>query len=168
MSKKLLLIFPSVDQHKEFHHIPYSSLALAAPLEHLGIDYDIFDERVQDQSMLPELLRRASVVGITLYTGYQTYRAYELLKYIKTLNPSLVTIVGGPHATALPLQTMECEYVDYVVAGFADQSFCNLVTDIFEYGRQKHAICGVFHQGNSFGDGLELPINKRETKFNRF
>lgn len=150
MSDKLLLIFPKLDREKDYHYIPYSSLSLAAPLESSDIDYNIFDERVEDLTVLSKSLQTTSIVGVTMFTGYQTHRGYELLKYIKTFNPDIVTVVGGPHVTALPIETLECEYVDYVVTGFAEQSFCNLVLDIHKNGRQKNIISGVYSKKNQF------------------
>jgi len=117
---KILLIFPKLEPNKEYHYIPYSTLAVAASLEFYNIEFSIFDERVQQISELRDSLKDVTTVGITFFSGYQTTSAYNILKMIKEENPEIVTIAGGPHPTSLPDETLSCEYVDYVVVGHSE------------------------------------------------
>ncbi len=50
MPGKIVLCFPRIDLEKEHHHLPLSTLSLAAPLERMGIDYAIYDQRVDEPS----------------------------------------------------------------------------------------------------------------------
>lgn len=127
MSKETLLIFPKLEEYKDYHYIPYSSLSVAAPLEHFGINYSIYDERVEEPSKLTELLQKTDIIGITMFTGYQTFRAFNILKKIKSINPNIITVAGGPHATELPVETVSSEYVDYAISGFGEAPFYKLV-----------------------------------------
>ena len=154
MPGKVLLIFPKLDDVKEFHHIPVSSLSLAAPLVQMGIESEILDERVDDFSRLPEFLKNVSIVGVTMFSGYQTCRGYEILKQVKHHDQDIVTIVGGPHPTALPDQTLESEYVDYVVTGFAEEAFSMLAADILQNGIQKKHIPDVYSSKYTIGEGF--------------
>jgi radical SAM superfamily enzyme YgiQ (UPF0313 family) len=124
---RIVLVFPKLDVEKDYHYVPFSSLAVAAPLEARGIDYAIFDERLTPVETLLDLLKDARAVGVTVFTGYQTHRGYELLRLIKQAAPDVPTIVGGPHVTALPVQTVASELVDYAIAGYGEAPFFALV-----------------------------------------
>ncbi|MGZ8221948.1 MAG: B12-binding domain-containing radical SAM protein [Methylobacter sp.] len=130
MSHKVLLIMPKLDEGKEFHHFPFGCLSIAAPLEQLGIPYDIFDERVENECDLLDRISAYTIVGISMFTGYQTFRGHYWLKQIRKFNPGAITVVGGPHPTALPEETVLSPLVDYVIAGYAEKTFVNLVVNI--------------------------------------
>lgn len=132
MNNKVLLIMPCVDKGKDYHHFPFGILAIAAGLEASGIEYDIFDERVTDKQETLNNLPDYSIVGVSMFTGYQTFRGHHWLKTIRKLNPDAVTIVGGPHVTALPEETVSSELVDFAVSGYGENAFVNLVLRIFE------------------------------------
>lgn len=68
--------------------------------------YEQFKERIR--SFNPEL------IGFTIYTATYT-RAQEMVGNIKQDFPNTKIVFGGPHATTLPIQTMEETPVDYVI-----------------------------------------------------
>jgi anaerobic magnesium-protoporphyrin IX monomethyl ester cyclase len=123
----VLLVFPKLADNKRFHHLPVSCLSLAAPLASHGIDFAIFDERVDPQEKFDELAVRAKIVGVSMFTGYQTYRGYHWLERTRSLNPKAITVAGGPHVNALPEQTADDANVDYAIAGYGEGSFFRLV-----------------------------------------
>jgi anaerobic magnesium-protoporphyrin IX monomethyl ester cyclase len=124
---KVVLIFPCLEKDMRFHHIPLSLLSLAAPLVARGIECEIFDERVDPFDELGGRLSNADIVGITMFTGYQTSRAYEILKYLQRLPVKPIVVAGGPHVTNLPNQVLSSGLVDYVIVGYGEESFCRLV-----------------------------------------
>ena len=147
MSKTVVLVFPRIDGEKEYHHLPVSALSVAAPLVRLGIDFEIFDQRVDDPARLDELLDDAFMVGVTMFTGYQTHCGYEILKKVKQTHPEIITVVGGPHVTALPDQTVADRHVDYAVSGFGEAPFYELVLELATHGHLNGtAIPGLFRK----------------------
>ena len=153
----MLLIFPELEKNVQFHHLPLSLLALAAPLEKRGIHCEIYDERVDDQKEMYKMLEVADVIGITMFTGYQTTRAYEILNQIKSLNRNHIVVAGGPHVTSLPEQVLDSELVDYVVVGYGEETFCRLVEQLSGEGVKCNTeIDGVGYIGQ---DGQSI-INK--------
>lgn len=132
MSGKVLLIMPRIDEGKEYHHFPFGCLAIAAGLESLGVEYDIFDDRVADESTILDRLIDYSIVGISMFTGYQTYRGHYWLKTVRERNPDAITVAGGPHVTALPEETVRSPLVDFAVSGYGENAFANLVLNILE------------------------------------
>ena len=154
---KILLIFPELEKNKQLHHIPLSVLAIAAPLEHRGIKYEIFDERVDGYDKLESKLEDVAIVGITMFTGHQTSRAYEILNKIKSIDNTIIIVAGGPHVTSLPEQILASELVNYVVVGYGDEVFCKLVECIINQGTaQGNKIPGI---GYLDADG-SITINK--------
>ena len=121
---------PLLAKDKDFHHFPFGLLSIAAKLEKLGIEYTIFDERVSSDQDFELIAKSYDIVGISIFTGYQTYRGHHWLTMVRRLNPEAITIVGGPHATAMPEQTVASSLVDYVIAGYADDAFANLANNI--------------------------------------
>lgn len=140
MKNKVLLIMPKLEPSKDYHHFPFGCLALASALETIGIAYDIFDERVASEQSILERISDYAIVGVTMFTGYQTHRGHYWLKIVREHNPNAVTIVGGPHVTALPKETVASPLVDYAVAGYAENSFANLVLNILETGQKQSAL----------------------------
>ncbi len=150
MSGKIVLAFPHIDDGKQYHHLPLSTLSVAAPLERLGVDYEIYDERVDDPERLKTLLEDAFLFGVTMFTGFQTHRGHALLKQAKERHPSIVTIAGGPHVTALPFQTADDPYVDYAVGGFGEAAFFEFVARILDHGGLDGChIPGLYHANGS-------------------
>lgn len=166
----ILLFMPKLDEGKEFHHFPFGLLAIGSALDNAGIDYEIYDERIDvDLSNLDKLILENRIFGVSMFTGYQVTRGFEFLKRVKELNPSAITIVGGPHATALPEQTVQSEYVDYVVAGYGESSFTNLVDSILsskEYANKlSYRIPGVYSKLGTEILGMPTPKRYREIKW---
>jgi anaerobic magnesium-protoporphyrin IX monomethyl ester cyclase len=132
MSGKVLLIMPRIEEGKEYHHFPFGVLAIAAGLETLGIEYDIFDDRVAPESSILDRLTDYSIVGVSMFTGYQTYRGHYWLKTVRERNPNAIIVAGGPHVTALPEETVSSPLVDFAVSGYGENAFVNLVLRILE------------------------------------
>ena len=70
------------------------------------------------------------------FTGYQLSEAYRFAKMIKETYLNKKIILGGPHATALPSQTLESPYIDEVIQGEIDTGKYQLpfwLIDIHKY-----------------------------------
>lgn len=132
MSSQVLLIMPKIDEGKDYHHFPFGCLALASSLERLGIEYDIFDERVADASTWESKIKNYKIIGVSMFSGYQTTRGVHWIRIARKSNPDAIIIAGGPHVTALPKQTAQSTLIDYAVAGYGENSFSNLVENILK------------------------------------
>ncbi|MFX1570642.1 MAG: B12-binding domain-containing radical SAM protein [Promethearchaeota archaeon] len=116
---KILLFFPKLEEYKDYHHLPITALAVASELLARGNEVVIHDERVDDSSTLIKKINNANEIMVSAFTGYQLTRAYEFIKLVKQNTNKKITI-GGPHATALPQQTLESKYIDEVFIGEFD------------------------------------------------
>lgn len=103
--------------------MPITALAVASELLAQGNEVTIWDDRVdhKDESIykLSFTISYVDEIMISAFTGYQLSQAYMFAKRIKEQFPIKITL-GGPHATALPEQTLESPYIDEVIQGEVD------------------------------------------------
>lgn len=69
------------------------------------------------------------VIGISL-NSMGVVGAYKLINQVKEEFPETFVIVGGPHATALPNETLQMTKADVVVVGEGEQTFLELIKQI--------------------------------------
>lgn len=132
---KVVLIDPPPRSHIEQHDsrkYPHLGLAsIAAYLRSQGIDIRVIDAKYEDLDM-ERVERRLikenpDVIGITAMT-HEIHQAGEVAERIKQLLPSVTTVIGGVHATALPEQTLtEFPSFDIAVFGEGEITFTELL-----------------------------------------
>ncbi len=166
MAGKVLLVMPRIEKYKDYHHLPFGILALASVLEQIGVAYDIFDERVDDVANLDKTIGDYSIVGVSMFTGFQTSRGIHWLRYTREQNPSAITIAGGPHVSALPEETAASPLVDFAVAGYAENSFGRLVEAIIQENGDIERVAAAKIAGvySKVGDTISsMPTPRRYT-----
>jgi radical SAM superfamily enzyme YgiQ (UPF0313 family) len=109
--------------------VPYSCLAVAAPLVAHGFPVEILDEFATPDfaSRLAASARQADVVGISCFTGHQIDRATAAARRIRELRPELPIVWGGYHPSLYPQVTAESPLSDYVVTGQGEWVLLDLV-----------------------------------------
>jgi anaerobic magnesium-protoporphyrin IX monomethyl ester cyclase len=101
------------------------------------------------------LSRRPAIVGLTGYTS-SVESAARVAALVKEAIPGVVTVVGGPHVTALPEQTMAAlPAFDYGLIGEAERSAPPLFRAILE-GDDPGLVPGVARR-----DGGAITVNER-------
>ncbi|UCB43222.1 MAG: cobalamin-dependent protein [Dehalococcoidales bacterium] len=131
----------------EENPLPPLSLAyLAAALESNGFEVQILDFLVTRYR--PEKVRqkleeyRPNLVGVTCVT-LNYHLAAEMLEVVKTVDPAIVTVIGGPHASFTPRETLlEAPWIDVVVMGEGDTTFVELVKAV-DGGGSLETISGI-------------------------
>jgi anaerobic magnesium-protoporphyrin IX monomethyl ester cyclase len=116
--KKILLIHPpsfsslnwsgQIEANKENEHeIELGLLYIAAFLIHNNIEVRYVDMTMQSRDELYRILsdESFSLVGLTAYTN-SIHTAADIAHFIKQ-NFKIPIVIGGPHASALPVKTME-------------------------------------------------------------
>ena len=103
---KIIMFYPKLEQEKNFHYFPISLLAVASKLLAEGHEVKIFDERIDPQSSINDLIEWADEIMVSAFTGYQISSAYNFIKYAKALLPDKKITVGGPHVSCRPEQTL--------------------------------------------------------------
>lgn len=93
---------------------PLGMMYIAAVLRQKGIDVKITDLAFVDRKDWKEAIGHADVYGMTVFSS-SLYIAIEVAKICKENNPKCKVVVGGPHPTSLPEETLP--YFDCVVKG---------------------------------------------------
>jgi len=134
------LLYPAADA-EQLSLIPLSLLYIAQPLIEDGIDVEIIDQRRENdffdrvhQRITPDLI----CIGISCITGPQIEQVIKISECIRKLTGTPI-VLGGPHATLFPEQTLESALIDYIVIGRGEGAFLNLLRAL----KRKASIQGV-------------------------
>ncbi|QNI37655.1 B12-binding domain-containing radical SAM protein [Edaphobacter albus] len=142
MSHKVILFYPPYEGQPL--GAPLCLLALAATLRQNGFEPVIIDAAVvpQYKKAISETLADALCLGISVLTGPMIRGAIEVAKLAKSLHPNLPVVFGGWHPTLLPDQTLAEPYIDVVVRGQGEITFCKVV-EAFAGGLSLKNITGI-------------------------
>lgn len=127
-NNRVLLLYPKADA-RDFTLVPLSLLYVAQPLIEHGIDVEIIDQRFE-KDFFAEVRKRLTpdpvCIGINCITGPQIEQVVLISKFVRDLTNAPI-VLGGPHATLFPEQTLQSGLVDFVVMGKGEAPFLNLV-----------------------------------------
>jgi anaerobic magnesium-protoporphyrin IX monomethyl ester cyclase len=79
--------------------------------------------------------------------------AYALINEIKAIRSSIYTVIGGPHATALPGEAFECSLCDAVVIGEGEHTALELIRALGQ-SQNVEMVSGI-----AWKKGLEIVRN---------
>ena len=100
---------------------------LAAFLERHGYEVRIWDG-FYEKGGITEIIQIGNeydVFGIHVLTSFAR-GAYKFAEKLKKRYPEKTIVMGGCHVSALPLEAMERDYIDYVIVGEGERSFLEL------------------------------------------
>lgn len=106
-----------------------------------GYDVEIINEPLEHdwkKTLLEALKSDPVCVGISAMTGSQITYGLEAAKLVKE-NSRVPVVWGGLHATLLPRQTLENEYIDIVVEGEGEETFLELAETL----KERRPLAGV-------------------------
>ena len=148
-----------IDSLKQiFRGEPLGLETLAGNLE--GHDVTIIDLKADSKPLTAHLeLLQPDLVGFTAMT-HEVNRAAQAARLVRRALPGVKTVVGGPHATALPRRTLqESDAFDFAVVGEGEQTLLELLhaleTPAPDFGRI---------QGLAWRSGPEAEIVVNETR----
>jgi radical SAM superfamily enzyme YgiQ (UPF0313 family) len=125
---------------------PLGLAYLSAVVRIRGFEVNILDAAAlgmsHEDAANKALSENPQYVGITGST-VAIYNANRVAEWIKKLNNSVITIIGGPHLTALPLETMEkFNSFDIGVVGEGEITIVELL-EALELGRDLSEVKGL-------------------------
>lgn len=92
---------------------------------------------------------RPDVVGISSHT--ETFpNALRIARVVKERDPAVPVMIGGPHVSILPMQTLSEPDIDYVVVGEGERTAVELV-DAIERGAEERALFAIEGLGHRAG-----------------
>jgi len=161
---RIILASPEAKVWSERKHIPLGLGYLAAVLREGGHEVMIFDAAIEDVGVdyyldrAEEEGRPYGMIGITATTPLIN-DAWEMAQLGK--QRGLITVLGGPHLTIMPLESLQpphTAYVDYVFKGEAEYSFLELINTL-EAGHEPGLIPGInFRRGEELIVSPESPM----------
>lgn len=158
---KILLINPPIttqgsDSPKNFF-VPLGLAYIASVLESEGYEPSIFDALAGDTENGNGFVRKGlsknaiqnyliekspDVVGITsMFTAY-SQDAHDVASIVKEINPNILVVFGGAHASANYDMVLEDENVDMVISGEGEITFLEIIK-AFEKGQEITRIAGT-------------------------
>lgn len=162
---KALLINPSwlstygkSDGGSAFPFYPVLALAsMAGAIIERGHDVEILDlaDQPYDAATIEERIRRfqPDIVGITASTPLVN-QLRDISHIVREISPDIVTIGGGAHPTALPLETMRQSALDLVAVGEADFTIAHLLD-----GQAPDRLPGLVHRcGEALVETAAAPL----------
>jgi radical SAM superfamily enzyme YgiQ (UPF0313 family) len=124
----VVLFFPKSEE-KDTILLPASVLMVAAPLVKAGYKVKIIDQRVDKnwkEILLKEVEEKPMVFGVSVLTGKQILNGLEVSRLVKQ-NSETSIVWGGVHPSLLPKQTLENDYIDWVVVGEGEETLLELI-----------------------------------------
>jgi anaerobic magnesium-protoporphyrin IX monomethyl ester cyclase len=107
------------------------------------VRYIVYADK-NDRALLPAYIPEVNVVCFMAITPTIKLAA-SIAFFCKQINPSIKTIVGGPHSTNLPFQTIqEFNAFDYVLAGDGEERLPKLLANI----DKPNDVPGIFFRGD--------------------
>jgi anaerobic magnesium-protoporphyrin IX monomethyl ester cyclase len=120
-------------------------LYIASVLEKNGIEVRIFDQG-QKPDITDEILSfDPGVIGITSVTC-SINKAFKIAEDTKRTNPNIKVVIGGAHVTAMPYETLENPFVDFVVKGEGEYPMLNLVKALQRGGEDIDKVESLFYK----------------------
>ena len=164
MSVDVLLIQPPTLRIKRFGFNlesgvpPLTLLYLAKPLREKGFSVDLLDLNTYflNARRFKEYIAncRPALVGISCST--LTFReALHAAEYIKSVDPGIIVVFGGPHVTFTVPETLANDCIDIVVRGEGDVNFPQLVEHYLRGAYSLSEIAGISYRQN--GEITETP-----------
>lgn len=116
----------------------------------IGLSYPEIQERIENFN--------PGVVGLSVPFSFQSYEAHRVAVAVKKVNPKVVTMVGGAHATIQPEEVLADRNVDFVVLGEGEDVTLTLIQAL-ESGKDATSLTGLAYRKE---DGSVIVNQRRE------
>jgi len=144
-------------------NLPLGLLYIAAVLDKAGCEAEILDAFITDFSfrkigdvievgmpygrIIEEIRRRKpDIVGVANPFTSQVENANNVANIVKEIDPSILTVVGGPHVTAVPVEFLkEAKNVDIAVIGEGEYTMLDIVK-FFEGYKKIGEVQGIAYR----------------------
>lgn len=126
---------------------PLGMLYVAATARINKHKVDVYDAGIDglERALLFIKTKDYDVFAFSLYTT-NLLDTYDFIDQIRKDGYKNIIVVGGPHATALPKQTMlECSNIDYLVYGEGEETFVELL-DVLGDSKKIEDVKGVYYR----------------------
>ncbi|MHC5173601.1 MAG: B12-binding domain-containing radical SAM protein, partial [Planctomycetota bacterium] len=150
MTKKTLLVNLGFEKFYEKTNIkgvaptapPLSLACLAGSLVRGGFQVKVFDFNIYEDADFVKVVEEFApdYVGVTFVTPL-IQEADRVAQLAKTINPDVVVMAGGPHASSFPESTLQETVFDLVAIGEGDFTICEILE-----GKEYSEIQGIAYK----------------------
>ncbi|MDD3454600.1 MAG: cobalamin-dependent protein, partial [Methanobacteriales archaeon] len=139
---------------------PLNLMYLAASLEKASFSVKIIDDDLKrwGSERIASIIEKLNplMVGVTATTA-TIKNSLKYIKTIKNLLPDVLTVIGGPHPTFLPLDTLKSlKELDVVVIGEGEET----IVDLAEKYEKKDKKVLEDVRGIAYRKGFKLKVNE--------
>lgn len=141
---------------------PLGLAYIASYLRSNDIDVEILDANALQINInalynLSTKFRSFDIVAVPSFTP-SINKSVKVLEIAKKINPECVTVMGGSHITAIPVETMEAyPVIDFAVLGEGEKTFLELVRALDE-NRNPSEVDGIAYRMNG---GIKLTKSRK-------
>jgi magnesium-protoporphyrin IX monomethyl ester (oxidative) cyclase len=146
-------------------NLPLGLMYIAAVLDKAGYKVEILDAFMNGSSFrklgdtivvgmpyeeIKEEIRRRKpdIVGIANPFTCQVNHAIKIANIVKKVDPTILTVAGGPHVPAVPVQFMEeAENIDIAVIGEGEYAMLEIVK-VYEGTKKISEVKGILYRKN--------------------
>lgn len=151
---------PSIIEEERGYNPPLGLLYVAAYLKkYSNYDVNVIDAQVEglDYDGLKHKIVKGKphVIGITTMT-MTLIDVLKTARLVKEINPNITIVLGGPHTSLFPEETIQFSEIDFLVTGEGEEAFCSLVKSI-DKGGDVSGIAGIV----TMVDGKIINTGKR-------
>lgn len=142
MSMGITLIYPNFKRNMS--QPPTGVMSLAAYLRENDVPVKILDTNLikTEEELKDEIKKNENdIMGISCMTPFLE-NSLNIVGYVKEIMPKTPVILGGPHPTVLPRETLKIRGVDYIVIGEGEITLLELIKTI-EKGRSLAKVKGI-------------------------
>ncbi len=149
----VLLVNPSNTLHQYGSNkdmVPIGMLWIAGTMEKAGYSVRILDLEFGQDNLEQALQEdKPRVVGIA-GTSVSRFGAFQIAQLAKQVNPNVVTVYGGSHATFTAQDTMEhVPEIDIIVRGEGEESMLEIMQCLDAKSSEYSKILGISYRDNN-------------------
>lgn len=131
---------------------PLGLAYVAATLEEYNHEVSIIDapiERLTCERIALKIKDHSpSLVGITVPFSMLFIDALVVAMFVKTVNEKIITVLGGSHPSARPLECLQTPYIDYVVVGEGEETMPHLLYALEEKLEELEYVQGIAYKNH--------------------
>ncbi len=153
---RILLVQPNTSTLRGTLCPPIGLMYVGAVAREAGHEVKILDRNIDYFSLTKMKRFKPDIVGITSMTGPMLLDAVHVSRKTKEiLGKDTPVVWGGVHASILPDETLQNDYIDYVVVGEGEYTFLQLVEAL----NNGSGEIGTIH-GLAFKESGKVKINE--------
>lgn len=151
---KVLLVQPNTCTIRGLPQPPLALMYIGSYAEKRGHAVKIIDRNIKTNSREIIDAYKPDVVGITSLTGRMILDGIKVSKYVRSKFPNTKIVWGGIHTSLLPENTLDNEFIDFVIIGEGEESFIELLDAIEDKKKDFRHILGI-----GYKEGQKIIIN---------